>query len=217
MVMDVDRGLVLDSLDVLERLYDESADESDKEFLQTLGCGVYNAKRRAAIYATQREVEYLTEYRTEERWTKLRSRLNDNSQTVFNHGDGGLENSIILLTKGVYQEMTVDLALLLMRDENNFFFTGFRSIRGTDDIGGLPFVMFKRNVSGAKIATWTLAPEAPTEQEGVITMALCGGSLCYLNDVIAVEKETGTYGDGVVYESIFSSDMLGPPAWLRKK
>lgn len=213
--MNTNCALVIDAFDVLKQLYDQTTDREEKGFLRALGVGIVAAVRSAAVYSTAREVEYLAEY-ANDRWAKLRSELDNNSQTVFNHGDGKPEDSIILLAKAAYPEVTVDVAILLMRFERKFSCIGFRLGRGSNTVQGLPWLVFERDTLGAKARPWPLAPEVLSPDEARASLALYCGSLCYLDDQLKDDKDGAGYGDGMRYQSIFHDDFLRPPAWVRE-
>jgi hypothetical protein len=206
----------------LEAEYGKTDDAEDKKFLRTLGQGMTDAVMTTAVYSIKRDIFYLHEHRTRERWADFRAKLKENTQAVFNHGDPGPEDSIIALVSstqaadGNDPEIVNDTLFLWFRVEGKIYGVAASINRGHDRIRFWPMIIIDAVEATSNLTRWLLSNEEDTDANladyGLFYLAV----LSYLDEQIAADATTGHYGDGMTYISMQRTDFLiGPPEWLR--
>jgi len=213
-------------IEVFEHIAAEhaAAKTEDKDILKFFGRQLYNAMQTSALYSLSRGLDEISEARDLSTWGAFRERLKANTQAIFNHGDGGVEKAVVVLTTTTYAasdtpEITSDALMLLIRGDEKIFGVAAAINRGSETINFLPLMTLDpANVEPTVMAAWCLTNQEPIDPDTINALgAMYLGVLGYLDERLVADRDTGAgYGDNVKCLSLVHPEMLfGPPEWLK--
>lgn len=200
-----------------KQVYGTEKDPAERETLALHARMIYEAIRKAAVYTVDKTMEEISDYATGDRRRAFMTSVKDNTCAIHNSADDCLPESERQENAILFDYVVNDFraGFLFIRSEDTLSASGFTYYEKEHKIVVWPWVFFIDRVTLK--AGLTKSPllnhkgsvdlNDPALQDIMLSYL---DAYVFLNDAIALERETGSYGFGVHWLSILALEFLFP-------